>query len=139
MRMAISCSCALCVAAVLHCGEARAQALGCLALPSTVPQYLGYGYGAGHHAPIVRTPSQLPHRGVRRVKLPACYGPLAPLEPMPTACGQGGCFDPYGMGPWAAQTPVHPTASPSPASGSPALVSPHGAVQHAMRPPALHP
>jgi hypothetical protein len=49
-------------------------------LPSTTAQYLGYGYGAGHHAPLVRTPGQRPAYTPRRVAHPAVYGPLWPAD-----------------------------------------------------------
>ncbi len=64
--------------------EGSAQSFGFYSMPSRVSQYLGYGYGAGHHAPIVKTPGQRPLRMPRHVKAPAACGPLyaAPVAPI---------------------------------------------------------
>jgi hypothetical protein len=82
---------AVMLAALASGRPAAAQSLGCLALPSTVPQFFGYGYGAGHHVPIVRTPRQQPPRMQRRAMAPACYGPLCPQPYMPAGCYGPAC------------------------------------------------
>jgi hypothetical protein len=93
-------------AAIMCAGHASAQSLGSMALPSTFPQFIGYGYGAGHHAPIVRTPGQQPPRMDRRMKAPACYGPLCPEPYAPMGCYGGACYGPtVGMPPCAAAAP----------------------------------
>lgn len=63
--------------------EAAAQSFGLYAMPSRFSQYLGCGYGAGHHAPLVRTPEQHPDR-IPRHERGAASGPLyvAPMTPL---------------------------------------------------------
>jgi hypothetical protein len=58
----------------LMAGEASAQSLGYWALPSTTPQYFGFGYGPGHHAPIIRAHGCRPDDGPRRVRVWGCPG-----------------------------------------------------------------
>jgi hypothetical protein len=72
-------------------GTASAQGIGCAKMPSTVPQYFGFGYGAGHHAPIVRTPAQQPPRMDRRVRVAARCGTLGPAPYAPLGC-YSGCY-----------------------------------------------
>lgn len=94
---------ALALGGVAICAAASAQGIGCANMPSTVPQYFGFGYGAGHHAPIVRTPAQQPPRMDRRVRVAARCGPLAPAPYAPLGC-YGGCFG----GEFAPQMPHYP-------------------------------
>jgi len=52
-----------CLAIVLLCltvGTAEGQSFGRWRMPSTPAQFFGYGYGPGHHAPMVRTPCSTP-------------------------------------------------------------------------------
>lgn len=72
-------------------GTASAQGIGFANMPSTVPQYFGCGYGAGHHAPMVRTPAQQPPRMDRRVRVAARCGPLGPAPYASLDC-YGGCY-----------------------------------------------
>jgi hypothetical protein len=89
-------------AAIACAGQASAQSLGFMALPSTVPQFFGFGYGAGHHTSIVRTPAQQPPRMDRCMKAPACYGPLYPEPYAPIGCYGGACHGPNAGMPCAA-------------------------------------
>ena len=45
--------------------------------PSRLGQFFGYGYGAGHHAPIVHA-SYKPLHVPRTTQIPEGYGPLGP-------------------------------------------------------------
>lgn len=71
--------------------QISAQSLGHYHLPSTLPQFCGLGYGAGHHAPMIRPTDCHPPRQQRYVRVPGCgtCGAL-PLESFPT-CGGKGC------------------------------------------------
>jgi len=65
-----------CLALLLACwciDAARAQAYGPWRIPSTSAQFFGYGFGAGHHAPIVRTLGGCPPRVARMVFVPASH------------------------------------------------------------------
>jgi hypothetical protein len=101
---------------------ASAQSTGWMAVPSTTAQFFGYGYGAGHHAPIVRTPAQAPLRMDRRTWLPACYGTLAPAAYATPGCWCGGCYGglPATMAPAAPGEPSSPAAEPVPPNPEPA-------------------
>ena len=46
--------CAAFIALLLAC-DSFAQSIGYWHLPSTVPQYCGFGCGPGHHVPMIRT------------------------------------------------------------------------------------
>lgn len=73
---------ALCVSLVcLRHDVAQAQSMGHYHLPSTMPQFCGLGYGAGHHVPMVREHHCHPPRIPRYVHVPGCVG-----CPMPMAC-----------------------------------------------------
>jgi len=63
-----------CLALLLACfciDAARAQAYGPWRIPSTSAQFCGYGFGAGHHAPIVRSLGGNPPHVARMVFVPA--------------------------------------------------------------------
>jgi len=63
-----------CLALLLACwciDAARAQAYGPWRIPSTSAQFFGYGFGAGHHAPIVRSLGGCPPRIARVAFVPA--------------------------------------------------------------------
>jgi hypothetical protein len=68
-----------------------AQSIGCYHMPSTVAQYFGYCYGAGHHAPIVKTPWQHPQRVQRMSFAPRQCGPLGPAPYEIYGCYGGQC------------------------------------------------
>jgi hypothetical protein len=59
----------LIVGGMLSWGPA-AHATGRWNLPSTVPQYFGYGHGPGYHAPRIRMPGHSPSRVLCLVKTP---------------------------------------------------------------------
>lgn len=147
--------------AMSRADQTSAQSLGCLALPSTMPQVIGYGYGAGHHAPIVRTPAQRPPRMDRHVKAPACYGPLCPEPYAPIGCYGAACCAPgtvpisrsprsemgtvpvpgieMGTVPLAASPPVRPLTAqdpmmPNPMMPNPMTPSPEAQVPNAPTP-----
>ncbi len=91
-------------------GTASAQSFGVYSMPSRVSQYLGYGYGAGHHAPIVKTPGQHPPRVPRHVRLPAACGPLYAAPVAPIGCSGESCYPDsipnYPPGPYMAPMPA---------------------------------
>ncbi len=90
-------------AALLTASAAHAQSAGFMRMPSTPMQYLGLGYGAGHHAPIVRTPAEHPPAMQRRTFVPPCYGTLGPACYSPVGCYGPACHSPaFG----AAATPM---------------------------------
>jgi hypothetical protein len=95
--------------------RAAAESIGCMKMPSTVAQFLGYGYGAGHHVPIVRTPAHHPAPTPRRVVAPPCYGPLYPAAYAPIGCYDSSCSC-MQLGP--------PMAAPMPASPGPSAYHP---------------
>jgi hypothetical protein len=101
--------------------SARGQSLGCFEMPSRVTQYFGYGYGAGHHVPIGRTPGPGPGRIPRNVTLPeSCGGPyVAPYQPI--GCYGEACYGARPMleptpvlAPEGVMSPVGPAALPAP-------------------------
>ncbi len=59
----------------LFLGTAQGQSLGRWRMPSTPAQFFGYGYGPGHHAPMVRMPCQRPAYVNRTVVVPTCRQP----------------------------------------------------------------
>ena len=59
----------LIVGPMLSWGPA-AHATGRWNLPSTVPQYFGYGHGPGYHAPRIRMPGHSPSKSLCLVKTP---------------------------------------------------------------------
>jgi hypothetical protein len=71
--------------------HAQGQSLGHYHLPSTVPQFCGLGYGAGHHAPMIRPTNCHPPRMQRYIHMPGCgaCGAL-PMESFPT-CSSPAC------------------------------------------------
>lgn len=94
--------------------DAQAQAIGFMRMPSTIAQYVGCGYGAGHHAPIVRTPLQRPAYVQRVTIVPAYQGPLYPAGYAPIGCYGGNC---YTSAPWGMATPsLAPMQTPPMAS-----------------------
>lgn len=102
-------------AGLVAASTARAQAIGRMRMPSTVPQYFAVGYGAGHHAPLVRTPAQHPERIRRTTYVPACYGPLGPAGYEPIGCYGGTCYS----------APTAPAPAPAPAGAfAPAMQGP---------------
>jgi hypothetical protein len=139
-------------AALVIAPTGRAQSIGCMRMPSTIGQFFGYGYGAGHHAPIVRTPGMHPERVQRRAISPAACGPLgpAPYEMMgcydgvcPSgACQGGACMGGGGGGPYlggapAAMRPTQPMMAPVPPQQyAPQMHGPQMQPPMAMRPTA---
>jgi len=66
---------------------AQGQSFGHWHLPSTPGQFFGCGNGAGHHAPIVRTPGCCPPQVARVSFQPCRYAPPAYVQP--GSCGNG--------------------------------------------------
>jgi hypothetical protein len=99
--------------AALAVGEtsAQAQSLGYMRMPSTLAQYVGCGYGAGHHAPIVRTPLVRPERVPRMTVAPPC-DPLYPAGYQPIGCYGEPCYrtDVWDYSVPAAYRPIMPAA-----------------------------
>ena len=103
--------------ALVMAAQASAQSVGCLHMPSTFSQYLGYGYGAGRHAPIVHAPLSTPMRMPRRTHAP---GYCDPVGYAPIGCSDGGCgaaTGGYGM-------PTMPMPTPGPELAPPAASAP---------------
>jgi len=125
------------LAVVLVCltvGTAEGQSLGRWRMPSTPAQFFGYGYGPGHHAPMVRMPSCTPqsvqrldvvyprscqgHSGCGSAAQPCAYR-IAPA-PQPFYGGEGAVMQPLQSCPCnyshdlfsAPANPVAPTAQP---------------------------
>ena len=111
----------LIVAAAACSGETPCygQSFGCAHLPSTVVQYLGYGYGAGHHLPIVKTPWQHPQRAQRMAFAPPQCGPLGPAPYEIYGCYGGQCMGPAMLGPSPAAPPEPPMPMPAEAMFAP--------------------
>jgi len=122
---AIPCVCAFFVATLLA-GGASAQSFGHYHLPSTLPQFCGLGYGAGHHAPMIRPGKCEPLRVQRYVHVPGCgaCGSM-PMESFP-GCSSAGChaqLDQILQGGNDGDS-YEPTLSPSPADGDVDLITP---------------
>jgi hypothetical protein len=73
--------------------QAAAQSLGPKDMPSRVCQCFGYGWGAGYHAPLVRTPGVYPQRVPRNVRIPADCGSLYPAAYEPLGCSGQSCYE----------------------------------------------
>lgn len=110
---------------------AAAQSIGCMRMPSTLAQYVGCGYGAGHHAPIVRTPLQRPERMQRMMIVAPCEGPFQPAAYAPIGCYGGVCGMQDGWEHPAAYSITPTLAAPQPA------ISPPAPVGAASPPPAI--
>jgi hypothetical protein len=132
------------IALVMACAaaDASAQAIGVYHMPSTVPQYLGWGYGAGHHAPMVCSAAQRPDRSTRLAKAQPCYGPLGPACYEPIGCYGGGCCmaphasaGPALLRPQVTATPIAPPAPRvAPATAIAPMPGPRHSPPMAMRP-----
>lgn len=96
------------VVAAASAATGHAQSWGPSHLPSRFSQYLGWGYGAGHHAPIVRTPGLHPPRTPRWIVHAAADGPLyvAPYRPL-------GCYSEVCPAVGESPTSLLPTAAPT--------------------------
>jgi hypothetical protein len=99
---------ALAAGSLAFASTASAQNMGFARMPSTVPQYFGFGYGAGHHAPMVRTPGNQPFHVDRRVRVPARCGRLSPAPYAPIGCYGPNCA------PGAFAYPAPPETAPPP-------------------------
>lgn len=100
----------------------QAQGFGVTSSPSTFLQCMGYGYGAGHHAPIVRSPWQEPARTQRMIFAPRYYGALEPSPYVITGCTSG--YGPGDCGCGAAPTPhAAPSVEPMPVAPMPIVDS----------------
>jgi hypothetical protein len=83
---------ALAVLAVEPAAEVGAESIGRASMPSSVAQYFGYGYGAGRHAAIVRTPGMHGPHMPRNVRVPRYVGPLYPAPYAPVRCYGEACY-----------------------------------------------
>jgi hypothetical protein len=117
------------------CAKAGAQSVGCFGMPSRVSQDLGYGYGAGHHAPMVRTWGQHPERVPRRVWAPAAEGPLYPAAYGPIGCYGEAC--PTAPAPHPALPAPHPALPAPEPVPVPAPTPPPAVLPEAMPAPAV--
>jgi hypothetical protein len=96
-------------AACVFSNEAAAQSLGPKDVPSRVCQCFGYGWGAGYHAPLVRTPGVHPYRVPRNVWVPADCGSLYPAAYEPLGSSGQSCYK--GEPNWMTPTPAPLEAS----------------------------
>jgi hypothetical protein len=87
MILRVSVGCGL-LAACLMVESASAQSHGFHQVPGTLLQYTGHGFGAGHHAPMIRPTNCHPPRMQRYVWMPGCgaCGAL-PMESFPACSG----------------------------------------------------
>jgi hypothetical protein len=96
---------------------AMAQSIGVARMPSTVAQYFGVGYGAGHHAPIVRTPGYRPERVARVAFVPSYYGPLQPAPYAVVGCNGADCAPTISAEPfWYGPDQGYPGATAAPSA-----------------------
>jgi hypothetical protein len=103
------------IAVVATAANVRAESLGRASMPSTVAQYFGYGYGAGRHAPLVRTPGMHGPHVPRNVRVPRYAGPLYPAPYSSVRCYGEACYG------------AEPTAMPEPAASPEILPAPAAA------------
>ena len=121
----------LAAAVAMLASACEAAAISPSAMPSRVAQYFGYGYGAGHHAPIVRTPGQHPEHIPRYARVPRSYGPLYPAPYAPIGCYGEACYQAPTSGtmmPEPVRTPA-PTLVPEPIPASMPAVHPQAGRQ----------
>ena len=103
---------ALAVVVLALAAEVAAESIGRASMPSSVAQYFGYGYGAGRHVAIVRTPGMHGPHVPRNVRVPRYVGPLYPAPYAPVRCYGEAC---YGAAPPAVPEPaVTPAVIPVP-------------------------
>lgn len=121
MRLRRAALSAVTVLAIATAANVSAESLGRASMPSSVAQYFGYGYGAGRHAPLVRTPGMHGPHVPRNVRVPRYVGPLYPAPYAPVRCYGEAC---YGAEPTAVP---EPTAMPEPAGPTEALPAPAAA------------
>ena len=70
--------------------EVVGQSHGFHHVPGTVLQYTGHGFGAGHHAPMIRIPHWHVPRTQRYVTIPVCEVCAAlPMRAFPQSSGPG--------------------------------------------------
>ncbi|MCA9238208.1 MAG: hypothetical protein KDA44_22200, partial [Planctomycetales bacterium] len=85
------------VLAVLLCSAALGNDIGRWRMPSTVAQASAFGYGPGHHAPIVRAPGYRTPPAPRIVLAPPGQPPFCPQAYREIGgCGAGSCSAGYG-------------------------------------------
>ena len=116
----------LAAAVAMLASACDATAVGPSAMPSRVAQYFGYGYGPGHHAPIVRTPGHHPENVPRYARVPRSYGPLYPAPYAPLGCYGEACYPapaPGMMMPEPTMAPA-PLMAPEPIPASMPAVAP---------------
>lgn len=91
MTLSRQACCALLGALLLVC-DSSAQSIGFWHLPSTQPQYCGFGFGPGHHVPMIRTHGCASFRVPRRLHTRECLaGGLAYGSTFPGECESPGC------------------------------------------------
>lgn len=87
LRTAVGCAL---VGTWLAVQSVSAQSLGFHNLPCTVPQYTGHGFGAGHHAPLIRGTHYHAPRMPRYVRVPGCGAfDAIPMNAFPMSTGPG--------------------------------------------------
>jgi hypothetical protein len=92
LQRAVLLAVALVFLAVEPAAEAAAESIGRASMPSSVAQYFGYGYGAGRHAAIVRTPGMHGPNVPRNVRVPRYVGPLYPAPYAQVRCYGEACY-----------------------------------------------
>ncbi|RIK75337.1 MAG: hypothetical protein DCC67_15435 [Planctomycetota bacterium] len=107
-------------------GLARAESCGLYHMPSRFSQYLGWGYGAGHHVPIVKTPAHA-RPWASPCAFPAAVSPpLYPVAYQPLRCSHeayyGAALLPAGA--TIAGSAPATTVSPAPAAAGDHSIGP---------------
>lgn len=112
-----------------------AKGTGLWRLPSSTAQYFGYGYGPGHHAPMIRSPGYRPPQVQRLKFIPANQGPFCATGHCQMIAGYQSL--PIQADLWTldamtapAQTMPQPTLVPQHAQPYPHMVSPQAPSQH---------
>lgn len=87
-------------------------------MPSTIAQAAGFGYGPGHHAPMVRAPHHRTPPAPRVTVVPPGVQPFCPQAYRNIAgcggdCGAGGCPGWMRPGPYAPPMIYGPALSPA--------------------------
>ena len=73
-------------------GFAQGQSFGYWHVPSTTAQFFGHGYGAGHHAPIVRSSCTKPPYVPQRVYLSSFQQRCHSFVTAPSVANAYGCI-----------------------------------------------
>lgn len=105
-RIHFAASLVIVAAALSTTHEAAAWFPGFPPMPSTRAQWWGYGYGPGHHAPMLHTPGAAPAGGPRNIHDHGGCALTYPAPYAPIGCYGGAC------GPAGPASYSHPEFAP---------------------------